>query len=190
MIISAILSSIISPRTATVLLLEGSIKSSANTRPKTRSANGSMISSPSLRSEISIPKIVPQSISVTITSCATSTKRRVRYPASAVFRAVSANPFLAPCVEIKYSITDNPSIKFAVIGFSIISPVWPDSVFCGFAINPRIPANCRICSLLPRAPESDIIYKGLKPCLFSCNFLNIVSATAAVTLVQISIILL
>jgi len=87
------------------------------------------ILSPSFRSVTSCPKIVPQSISFTITSWATSTRRRVRYPASAVFRAVSARPLRAPCVEMKYSITDRPSRKLAVIGFSIISPVCPVSDF-------------------------------------------------------------
>ena len=35
---------------------------------------------------------------------------------------MSANPFLAPCVELKYSNTDKPSLKFEMIGVSIISP--------------------------------------------------------------------
>ena len=42
------------------------------------------------------PLTVPQSISVTTRSCATSTKRRVRYPEFAVFNAVSAKPLRAP----------------------------------------------------------------------------------------------
>ena len=37
----------------------------------------------------------------------------------------------------KYSRTDNPSLKFEIIGVSIISPD-------GLAISPRIPANCFI----------------------------------------------
>ena len=53
------------------------------------------------------------------------------------FSAVSARPFRAPFVEIKNSITDKPSLKFARIGSSIISPL-------GFAIRPRIPESCRI----------------------------------------------
>ena len=69
-----------------------------------------------------------------ITSCETSTKRLVKYPASAVLRAVSASPFLAPCVEIKYSNIERPSLKFESIGFSIISP--PPAVdFFGLAIG-------------------------------------------------------
>ena len=32
-------------------------------------------------------------------------------------------PFRAPCVELKYSSTDRPSRKLALIGVSIISPV-------------------------------------------------------------------
>ena len=33
----------------------------------------------------------------------------------------------------------------------------------GLAISPRIPASCRICCLLPRAPESAMMKTGLKP---------------------------
>ena len=35
---------------------------------------------------------------------------------------MSAKPFLAPWVELKYSNTDKPSLKFAIIGVSMISP--------------------------------------------------------------------
>ena len=49
------------------------------------------------------------------------------------------------------------------MGFSIISPP-PTFDFLGLAINPRIPVNWRICSLDPRAPESNIIYTELNPC--------------------------
>ena len=97
-----------------------------------------------------IPSVVPQSTCVTITSWATSTSLRVRYPEFAVFSAVSAKPFRAPWVEIKYCSTVSPSRKFAVIGVSMISPD-------GFAIRPRIPASCLICWVLPRAPESAIM---------------------------------
>ncbi len=90
---------------------------------------------------------MPQSSSEMITSCATSTRRRVRYPESAVLSAVSARPLRAPCVEMKYCNTVRPSRKFDVIGVSMISPD-------GFAIKPRMPASWRICCLLPRAPES------------------------------------
>ena len=128
----------------------GSITSSSKTRPKIRSPSGSMISPDSISAVISIPSRVPQSSSNTTLSWDTSTKRLVRYPEFAVFNAVSANPFLAPCVEIKYSSTLSPSRKFACMGVSIISPE-------GFAIKPRMPANCFICWLLPRAPESAII---------------------------------
>ena len=94
-----------------------------------------------------MPSEVPQSSSMTMTSWATSTRRRVRYPESAVFRAVSASPFRAPCVEMKYCSTESPSRKFAVMGVSMTSPE-------GLDINPRIPASWRTCSLEPRAPES------------------------------------
>ena len=106
-----------------------------------------MISPLSTMARDSMPSSVPQSTSEMMTSWATSTRRRVRYPESAVFSAVSANPFRAPCVEMKYWRTVRPSRKFDVIGVSMISPD-------GFAISPRMPASWRICCLLPRAPES------------------------------------
>jgi len=37
-------------------------------------------------------------------------------------QAVSARPFRAPCVELKYSSTVSPSLKFEMIGLSMISP--------------------------------------------------------------------
>ena len=76
-----------------------------------------------------------------------STRRRVRYPELAVLSAVSARPLRAPCVEMKYWCTVSPSRKFDVMGVSMISPE-------GLAIRPRMPASCRICCLLPRAPLS------------------------------------
>ena len=48
--------------------------------------------------------------------------------------AVSARPFRAPWVEMKYSRTERPSMKLALIGRSMISPF-------GLAIRPRIPAS-------------------------------------------------
>ena len=135
----------------------GSYTASKATLPTILSTRGSMISSPSFRASISIPSIVPQSFSVIVQSWATSTSLLVKYPASAVLRAVSARPLRAPWVEMKYSRTDKPSRKFEVIGFSIISPLLPVIDFFGFAIKPRIPANCLIWSWLPLAPESAII---------------------------------
>ena len=85
-----------------------------------------------------------------VKSWATSTSLLVKYPELAVFSAVSAKPFLAPWVELKYSNTVNPSLKFEVMGFSIISPD-------GLAIKPLIPANCFNCASEPLAPESAII---------------------------------
>ena len=70
-------------------------------------------------------------------------------------RAVSASPLRAPWVEMKYCRTVSPSRKLAVMGVSMISPD-------GLAINPRMPASCRICCALPRAPESAIMKIGLK----------------------------
>ena len=81
-----------------------------------------------------MPSRVSQSCSVMMASWATSTSRRVRYPELAVFSAVSARPFRAPWVEMKYCSTVSPSRKFAVIGVSMIEP-------SGLAIRPRIPAS-------------------------------------------------
>ena len=91
-----------------------------------------------------------QSVSRMIRSCDTSTRRRVRYPESAVRSAVSESPLRAPCAEMKYSSTSSPSRKFDLIGSSIVRPDVS-------AINPRIPASCLICLSEPRAPESAII---------------------------------
>jgi len=71
----------------------------------------------------------------------------VRYPDSAVLRAVSALPFLAPWAEIKYSIGVNHSRRDALIGSSIISPE-------GDATSPFIPAICVSCPHVPLAHES------------------------------------
>jgi hypothetical protein len=60
--------------------------------------------------------------------------------------AVSARPLRAPWVELKYSRTVRPSLKFEMIGVSMISPD-------GLAIRPRMPASCFICAGEPRAPE-------------------------------------
>ena len=46
-----------------------------------------------------------------VKSWATSQSLLVKYPELAVFNAVSAKPFLAPCVELKYSRAVNPSLK-------------------------------------------------------------------------------
>ena len=48
---------------------------------------------------------------------------------------------------MKYCNTESPSLKFAVIGVSIIEP-------SGFDINPLIPESCLICAGDPLAPES------------------------------------
>src|SRR3546814_3119472 len=52
----------------------------------------------------------------------------------AVLSAVSARPLRAPWVELKYSRTVRPSLKFEMIGGSMISPL-------GLAISPRMPAS-------------------------------------------------
>ncbi len=55
---------------------------------------------------------------------------------------------------MKYSSTDRPSMKLALIGRSMISPF-------GLAIRPRMPASWRICLNEPRAPELAIMKIGL-----------------------------
>ena len=79
------------------------------------------------------PRSVPQSSSRMTTSWETSTSRRVRYPESAVRRAVSAWPLRPPCVEMKYSRTVRPSRKFDLMGRSMMSPF-------GLATRPRMAA--------------------------------------------------
>jgi hypothetical protein len=64
---------------------------------------------------------VPQSSVLTITSCEESQSFLVRYPDSAVLRAVSAFPFLHEWADIKYSVGFSPSTKLPLIGSSIIS---------------------------------------------------------------------
>src|SRR6266542_1274411 len=92
-------------------------------------------SAPFAAIRIGMERSVPQSSSRTITSCATSTRRRVRYPESAVRSAVSARPFRAPWVEMKYSTTDRPSRKLDLIGRGMVSPL-------GLETSPRMPAIC------------------------------------------------
>ena len=84
-----------------------------------------------------IESLVPQSSIFITESIETSQSLLVKYPEFAVFKAVSASPFLAPWVDMKYWRTERPSLKFAVIGVSIIDP-------SGLDINPRIPDNCLI----------------------------------------------
>ena len=72
-------SSVISLLAWTMTSLEsGSRTSSAVTRPRMRSPSDSMISPPSTSGVVSMYFTVPQSYSLTITSWATSTSRRVR----------------------------------------------------------------------------------------------------------------
>ena len=127
--------------------LIGFMMSSAATRPATLLfGDSSRINASSMYS------VVPQSPgflpgwSRMMTSWETSTSRRVRYPESAVRSAVSARPLRAPCVEMKYSSTVRPSMKFALIGRAMI---WP----FGSAMRPRIPASWRIWLKDPRAPD-------------------------------------
>src|SRR3990167_8213671 len=111
------------PRRAKTFLVLESKTFAAKTRPNSLSPIVLPMLSVSLR-KIVIPFLVPQSSSLITTSCATSTRRRVRYPASAVLSAVSLIPFREPCVEIKYSKMLNPSLKLSRTGNSIISLVF------------------------------------------------------------------
>ena len=126
-----------------------STTSMAAIRPTSRSPNGSGICSDSSR-VIQVPISVPQSSSRVMTSCATSTRRRVRYPESAVRSAVSARPLRAPWLEMKYSSTLIPSRRFCRMGRSMIRPD-------GSAIRPRMPASWCTWVTFPRAPECVII---------------------------------
>ena len=98
---------------------------------------------------------------------------------------MSASPLRAPCVELKYSRTVSPSLKFEMIGVSMISPE-------GLAIRPRMPASCLICAAEPRAPESDIIHTELtgSPGPAERIILSISSATLSVQRDQTSTTLL
>ena len=120
---------------------------SAITLPNILSVSAWIISPPSIIEVTVIDSVVPQSSMFITESIDTSHNLLVRYPELAVLRAVSAKPFLAPCVDIKYWRTDKPSLKLAVIGVSIIEP-------SGFDISPLIPESCLICAGEPLAPES------------------------------------
>jgi hypothetical protein len=71
-------SSIKTPALTSTSPLEATTTSSETTRPSTRSPKPSTTSPPSTIGVIDRPLVVPQSISVTTRSCATSTSRRVR----------------------------------------------------------------------------------------------------------------
>ena len=131
-------SSSVSSSPASAIFLLPTLTSSARTRPKMLvSMCAAFTAVPSGRMTFTWTGMLrsePQSSSRMISSCATSTRRRVRYPESAVRSAVSASPLRAPCVEMKYSSTDRPSRKFDLIGRGMISPF-------GLATRPRIPAS-------------------------------------------------
>ncbi len=101
------------PAVATTLPF-ASTASSARIREYTEfstfSSRTSFPSAPGVAIVNSSPFVVPQSGSRMMTSCETSTRRRVRYPESAVRSAVSARPLRAPWVEMKYSATVRPSL--------------------------------------------------------------------------------
>ena len=74
----------------------GSYTSFNDVLPTILSSNVSTTSSFFFNGSTVIPRSVPQSSELTITSCETSTNLLVKYPASAVFKAVSAKPLRAP----------------------------------------------------------------------------------------------
>ena len=84
----------------TSILPSASYTDSARYLPVILSWNSSIISFPSLKASMTIPGIsflpMLQSGSLMIRSCDTSTSRLVRYPESAVRRAVSESPLRAP----------------------------------------------------------------------------------------------
>ena len=102
-------------------LTVGSGSAAAASRPVRRRWKAPFSSLDSERM-IQLPSSVPQSSSRVMTSWATSTRRRVRYPESAVRSAVSARPLRAPWVEMKYSRTVMPSRKLLRTGTSMIRP--------------------------------------------------------------------
>ena len=143
-------------------------------RPISRSRNGSGICADS-SAVIHVPISAPQSSSRVMTSCATSTRRRVRYPESAVRSAVSARPLRAPWLEMKYSSTLIPSRRLERIGRSMIRPD-------GSAISPRMPASWWIWVTDPRAPE--FVMSMIEPC--SSSPVSIDCVTSSVVLRQTS----
>ena len=82
----------------------GCLISSAADLPRTRSDKLTIILPPSIISANVIESFdfAPQKSDVIDISWATSQSLLVKYPELAVFKAVSARPFLAPCVELKY----------------------------------------------------------------------------------------
>ena len=134
-----------------------------------------------MKSLTTTPWSVPQSASRTIISWETSTKRRVKYPESAVFKAVSAEPLRAPCVDKKNSATLSPSIKFERIGISTGVP-------SGLAMIPRIPATWVKFEILPRALEFIMMKIGLSISVWETPSSS--ALTSSVALFHVSITLL
>ena len=166
------------PPPGTSTSLRSTLTGSASTRPKSRLRRLRMGGSPALpRTARTMPRSVPQSGEATMTSCDTSTRRRVRYPESAVRRAVSARPLRAPWVEMKYSSTVRPSRKLARMGCGMMSPR-------GLDTRPRMPAIWLTWVMLPRAPERTIMSMGLNFSLLRTSSID--SLTRPVASVQIS----
>ena len=165
-------SSIISPAGTRTVSFFGCFTSLNTTRPRMRDSNGEVCEDSRV---ISIPSSAPQSSNRTITSCATSTKRRVRYPASAVLSAESVNPFRDPREDVTYSKMERPSRKFDFVGSSTIFP-------SGSTTSPRIAASCFTWSLLARVPPELII---TFTALSSLKLFHVFSAIVFVVSIQI-----
>ncbi len=109
-------------------------------------------------------------------SCEASTRRRVKYPALAVFKAESVNPFLDPLAEATYSKIDSPSLKLEVIGSSTIFPK-------GSKIRPLMAESCLSCSFPALAPSESII---ILITFLLVNLFHVKSAISSVVLSQTS----
>ncbi len=152
-------------------------------RPTIRSYNVSIVvpSFSLTKASTMTPASVPQSSSLTIISWTTSTKRRVKYPASAVFNAVSTAPFLAPWVDKKNSEIVTPSLNEDLTGISTYSPL-------GLKKSPRIPASWVWLPISPRALLNIIMEIGLALSFLtiSSNSLEILFLASTQTLITFS----
>ena len=98
---------------------------------------------------------------------AESTNLLVIYQDWAVFNAVSAFHLRQPCVAIKYSRVVNHSLRFDLIGNSIVLPD-------GDATNHLVQQSCVNCHQFHLAHESTILNKWFFTVKFSFNFISIV----------------
>ena len=112
------------------------------------------------------------------------------------FKCCIGKTFTTAVVDIKYSKTVKPSLKFEIMGVSIISPTPPVSSFgvCHVRayLQVVLPAVWNlllgICHHKYRVETVSTFFKGSASSFLISS--NIISATSSVTLVQMSIILL